>query len=108
MNDDKKNTQEIEKQQNTSNIYSLLEKTVPRFIDIFENKIKYQETPIKKHSLWIVAILLFFILAGTFTLVLLNKASDSVFTFVVGTVTGFLLSVSKSFFSNDKGGWGNG
>lgn len=70
-------------------------------LNYFTQKIIKQEAPIAKSLIWGAAIIILLVLGLTFTLVLYDKLDNSAFTFVVGTIVGYLIAMTKIIFKSE-------
>ena len=64
-------------------------------------KIIKHDAPIAKFAILGVAIVILTVLGLTFWLVLNNKLDNSAFTFVVGTIIGYLIAMTKIIFKSE-------
>lgn len=75
---------------------------IPTFASYYEKRMLSHETPILKTSIWILAGIVILIVVGTGFLVYIGKLDAASFTFVIGTVLGYLLSFSKMFLKKER------
>ena len=70
-------------------------------LNYFNQKILKHDAPIARYSIIGVALIILVVLALTFWLVMNNKLDNSAFTFVVGTIVGYLIAMTKIIFKTD-------
>jgi hypothetical protein len=75
---------------------------IPRVAAYFEQRMMKHETPIAKTGIWVLAGLTVLITLGTGFLVYVGKLDAATFTFVIGTVLGFMLSFTRLFWKKDS------
>lgn len=73
---------------------------LPRVLDYFQARLLRHDVPVMKTGIWVLSVIVFSIVLGTGVLVYLGKLDSATFTFVIGTVLGYLLSFSKVFLKN--------
>ena len=89
---------ELKKQENWG---KLIDKATP-LLEYFMAKLIKHDAPIAKSTIWGFMILIVLILVSSFILVLWNKLESAGFTFIVGTILGYLLSMAKMFVRRES------
>jgi hypothetical protein len=74
---------------------------VDPLLNYFNQKIIKHDAPIAKYSIIGVALVILIVLILTFWLVLNDKLDNSAFTFVVGTIVGYLIAMTKIIFKSE-------
>ena len=74
---------------------------VDPILNYFSQKILKHEAPIAKYSIIGIALIILVVLGLTFWLVMNDKLDNSAFTFVVGTIVGYLIAMTKIIFKTD-------
>jgi hypothetical protein len=82
---------------------TVIDQIIPKVVSYFEQRMVKHEAPIAKTGLWLLGGLAFVITIGTGVLVYVGKLDAASFTFVVGTVLGFMLSFTRLFWKQDGG-----
>jgi hypothetical protein len=90
---------EIEK---TRSLNKIIEEIIPKLSEYFEKRMVGHETPILKQSIWIFFSIIILIVLGTGFLVYTQKLDTTSFTFLIGTVLGYLLTFSKTFWKKES------
>jgi len=79
---------------------SALTKVEP-ILNYFTQKISKHDAPIAKSSIWLGALIIIVILGLSFWLVVIDKLDSSAFTFVIGTIIGYLIAITKIFHKTE-------
>lgn len=89
---------ELQKQENWG---KLIDKITP-IIDYFTNKLLKHDAPLAKSTVWGFILIIGVILGTSFTLVMFNRLDSSGFTFIIGTILGYLLAAAKMFIKKEN------
>ncbi|MBK7378045.1 MAG: hypothetical protein IPJ03_03420 [Ignavibacteriales bacterium] len=73
---------------------------VDPLLGYFSQKMIKHDAPIAKYSIIGVALIILLVLLLTFWLLLNDKLGNSAFTFVVGTIVGYLIAMTKIIFKS--------
>ncbi len=68
-------------------------------IDYYQNKLAKHDAPIAKSTIWAFIIIIGIILISSTALLACDKIDKSNFTFIIGSVLGYLFSMAKMFFN---------
>jgi hypothetical protein len=97
--------EEIIKERSEIRKYEMIEKgfeLAPPIIDYFKTKLEKHDVPLAKRTIVLLVLLFVVIIGSTTTLVILGKLDSSAYTFVIGTVVGFLIAMAKVFFNGGE------
>lgn len=72
---------------------------VKPIIDYYQNKLTKHDSPIAKSTIWGFITIICVVLIGSTVLLALDKIDKSNFTFIVGSILGYLFSMAKMFFT---------
>lgn len=72
---------------------------VKPIISYYENKLTKHDSPIAKSTIWGFITIICVVLIGATVLLALDKIDKSNFTFIVGSILGYLFSMAKMFFT---------
>jgi hypothetical protein len=72
---------------------------VKPIISYYENKLAKHDSPIAKSTIWGFITIICVVLIGSTVLLALDKIDKANFTFIVGSILGYLFSMSKMFFT---------
>lgn len=70
-------------------------------LNYFKDKLLKHDSPIAKSTIWGFVIIIVLVLGSSFTLVMLDRLDSSGFTFIIGILLGYLLSVAKMFIRQE-------
>ena len=101
MEENKKELKDSANENNTDQgnleFLKILSGCAQQYMEMSKMKLQVQDAPIQKAGVkWTFGLILVMVLTASI-LVVLDKIDSSSFTFVIGTVLGYLLSFSKMF-----------
>jgi len=88
--------------ENSDRFLDTIDKIVPLIIKYIEKKLMSYDTPLAKSTIWGFMIILVACLGTTFTLVMLEKIDSASFTFIIGIILGYMLSMAKIFLRRES------
>jgi len=83
-------------------LWSKIIDQISPIINYFKDKLLKHDAPITKSTIWGFVIIIVLVLGSSLTLVILNRLDSSGFTFIIGTLLGFLLSMAKMFIRREN------
>jgi hypothetical protein len=101
METDKPQKQDQSKLAEIEKRFALWDKALDQIgpiIEYFKARLEKHDAPVAKYTIWGLIFLIVLIIGVSTLLVALDKLPDSAFTFIIGTIVGFLLAMAKMFF----------
>lgn len=95
VEDSKENIGSINLEYKKLELFEKIINQIPGYLTYFDDKRSKHETPITKITIISFLIVIAVILIGTGLLVFAKLLDSSAFTFIVGTIMGYLFGISK-------------